>query len=89
MVVRRTGGLDVLHQLHNYLSLAKTVLPPSQYWTVAYGTKPGEVAQDAEGVQTLRRNAQSLAWLLKMIDATKGTVPLPPEEKKIGTNFIR
>lgn len=88
-VVRRTGGLDVVHQLHNYLSLAKVVLPPSQYWTVAYGAAPGEVAQDAEGLQTLRRNAQAMAWLLKIIDATRGTVPLPPDEQKISTNFIR
>ena len=29
--VRRTGGIDTLHQLKNYLDLAQTVTPPSQY----------------------------------------------------------
>ncbi len=58
-VVRRAGGVDVVHQLNNYLNLAETILPPSQYWTTAYGLEEGEVLQDGEGVQTLRRNARS------------------------------
>jgi multimeric flavodoxin WrbA len=88
-VVRRAGGVDVVHQLNNYLNLAQTVLPPSQYWTVAYGMAPGEALKDDEGIQTLRQNAQSMAWLLKSIDATKESVPAPINEERVMTNFIR
>ena len=49
-VVRRAGGVDVIHQLNNYLNLAQTVIPPSQYWTIAYGRDKGEVAGDGEGM---------------------------------------
>lgn len=46
-------------------------MPPSQYWTVAYGMKKGEVIQDEEGIQTLRKNASSMAWLLKQLTMEK------------------
>lgn len=88
-VVRRAGGVDVIHQLNNYLNLAQTVIPPSQYWTVAYGMEKGEVLQDGEGIQTLRKNARSMAWLLKVIDAGKEIIPVPAEGEHIMTNFIR
>ena len=88
-VVRRAGGVDVVHQLNNYLNLAQTVIPPSQYWTIAYGREKGEVEGDGEGMQTLVKNARSMAWLLKLIEAGKGTVPLPEDEKRVMTNFIR
>ncbi len=88
-VVRRAGGVDVVHQLNNYLQLAQTVMPPSQYWTIAYGRDKGEVLQDGEGMQTLRKNARAMAWVLKSIEAGKETVPLPEDEARVMTNFIR
>ena len=88
-VVRRAGGVDVVHQLNNYLNLAQTVIPPSQYWTIAYGMEGNEVLEDAEGMQTLRMNARSMAWLLKLIDAGKETLPPPEDEERVITNFIR
>jgi multimeric flavodoxin WrbA len=87
--VRRTGGIDTLHQLKNYLDLAQTVTPPSQYWTVVYGRAEGEMTQDGEGVQTIRKNARAMAWLIKVIEAGKKTIPLPQEEERVFTNFIR
>lgn len=88
-VVRRAGGVDVVHQLNNYLNLAQTVMSPSQYWTLAYGLEKGEVHQDEEGIQTLRKNARSMDWLLKTIDAGKEKIPVPVEEDHVMTNFIR
>ena len=88
-VVRRAGGVDVVHQLNNYLNLAQTVIPPSQYWTIAYGRNKGEVEGDGEGMQTLLKNARCMAWLLKLIDAGKDTIPLPENEPKVMTSFIR
>jgi multimeric flavodoxin WrbA len=91
-VVRRAGGVDVVHQLMNYFNLAETVTPPSQYWTVAYGMDYREVLRDYEGMQTLRKNARAMAWLIKVIAASKDAIPTPDaekREKRIFTNFIR
>lgn len=88
-VARRAGGVQVVHQLMNFFNLSETITPPSQYWTVAYGMMPGEVQQDGEGMQTLRKNARALAWLLKVIDATKESIPRPAEEERVFANFVR
>lgn len=88
-VVRRSGGVDVMNQLNNYFTLAETVSPPSQYWTVVYGRTKEEVIQDNEGMQTIRKNARAMAWLLKVIDFSKGNIPLPIEEERQIMNFIR
>ncbi len=45
--------------------------------------------QDEEGIQTIRKNARSMAWLLKIIDAGKENIPVPVEEDHVMTNFIR
>ena len=87
--VRRAGGVDVVHQLNNYLNLAEVIIPPSQYWMVGYGREKGEVLQDGEGVQTIRKNARSMAWLMKTVEAGKEKVPYPKEEQRVMTNFIR
>lgn len=88
-VVRRSGGVNVVHQLNDYLHLAETVLPPSQYWTTVYGMDKGEIHEDKEGVQTIRKNAAAMAWLLKTLAAGKTQVPYPEEEEREMMNFIR
>lgn len=85
-VARRTGGLNALQGLQNYLALAHTATPPSQYWTVAYGNEKGEVLQDAEGMQTLRDHAREMIFLLHAM--AKGG-EAPQREERIFTNFIR
>jgi hypothetical protein len=47
------------------------------------------VFTDSEGMQTLRKNARAMAWLIKVIDAAKGKIPLPPDEDRVFTNFVR
>ncbi len=65
-IARRAGTVDVVHQMNNYLQLAEMVIPPSQYWTVLYGAKSGEILRDEEGVQTVKKNARAMAWLIKV-----------------------
>jgi multimeric flavodoxin WrbA len=89
-IARRAGAVDTIHQLNNYLNLAEMIIPPSQYWTVAFGMAQGEISQDEEGLQTLRKNARAMAWLLKIIDTTRTTHPFPIDaERRARTNFIR
>jgi multimeric flavodoxin WrbA len=89
-VARRSGAVDTIHQLNNFLTLAEMVIAPSQYWPVVFGMEQGEIFQDAEGLQTLRKNARAMAWLLKIINATKSTIPFPLSiERRARTNFIR
>jgi multimeric flavodoxin WrbA len=89
VAVRRTGGSATLDCMYHYLTYAETVLATSNYWNVIHGRMPGEVFQDGEGMQTMHILGKNMAWLLKMKEATSGTIPPPIQERKVITNFIR
>lgn len=89
-VVRRSGGVEVYHQLLHYLQLSETVVAPSQYWGVCYGMTPGEVLRDEEGMQTARKLAGGMAWQLKQMQAgSSADKPSLLTKEKTFTNFIR
>ncbi|MDR2796238.1 MAG: flavodoxin family protein [Spirochaetaceae bacterium] len=87
--VRRTGGIGVFHQLCNYLTLAGVIITPTVYWNVIHGNSAVEAEQDAEGLYTLRTLGRNMAWLLKTLELGGKSIPLPQEEPRIFTNFIR
>ena len=52
--------------------------------------RPEDVAQDEEGLQTMRQLARNLLWLLQCIAAGDAAgVPRPETEARKFTNFIR
>ncbi|MCL2059555.1 MAG: flavodoxin family protein [Oscillospiraceae bacterium] len=86
---RRAGSTASLDRLYKYFSLSGMPIVSSQYWAMVHGNTPDEVRQDLEGMQIMRTLGNNMAWLLKCIDAARGTVPLPSREARVGTNFIR
>lgn len=84
---RRAGAVPTFNQLNNYINYAEMFMPSSNYWNVAYGTLPGDVAKDIEGQQIMRVLGRNMAWLLKAKAAS--AVPLPEFEKKTLFSFIR
>ena len=61
----------------------------SQYWNSIHGRTPGEAAEDAEGLQTMRILARNMTFLMKSIALGKEAYGLPEREPGIATNFIR
>lgn len=88
VAVRRSGGLPAFNQLNNFLCYAEMLIPTSNYWNVIHGFRPGEVTQDAEGVQIMRVLGKNMAYLMKLVENGKSTVEAPERESKILTNFI-
>ncbi len=89
VAVRRSGGLPTFDQLNNFLGYAEMLIPTSNYWNVIHGARPGEVAQDAEGVQIMRVLGKNMAYLMKLVENGKDAVAAPERESKAFTNFIR
>lgn len=87
--LRRSGGVPTFNQLNNYFALSQTIVTPSQYWCCVHGNTPEEVVQDLEGMQIMRTLGKNMAWLLHAVVAGKEKMPLPEQEVRIGTNFIR
>lgn len=88
-VVRRSGGMTTFDQLNNYFLISEMLVAPSFYWNVAHGRMPGEVLQDGEGLSTLQNMARTMAWLLRMKEATRDTIPEPEPAERQWTHFIR
>ena len=86
---RRAGSTAALDRLNKYYYLAHMPIVTSQYWNMVHGNTPDEVRRDLEGLQIMRTLGHNMAWLLKCIAAGRGSVPFPPQEARVGTNFIR
>lgn len=86
---RRGGASAAFDRLNKYFTISSMPVVSSQYWNSTHGFTPEDVRQDLEGMQTMRALGRNMAWLLKCIEAAKGTVPYPEEELRIMTNFIR
>lgn len=89
VVARRAGAVNAIDELAHYINYAQMIIPGSLYWPLVYGNKPGEVAQDPEGVQTVQVLAQSMAYVMKAMEAGKSQIPLPELPRKAYTNFVR
>lgn len=53
-----------------------------------HGTTPGEVLQDAEGVQIMQVLGKNMAYMMKLIENGKGKLEAPEKERKVFANFI-
>lgn len=62
-VARRAGQNFTYAQMAFWFTINDMILPGSTYWNIAIGRKPGEVNEDEEGLKTVDRFAENLAWL--------------------------
>lgn len=86
---RRAGTTASLDDLNKYFGITQMPTVGSSYWNMVHGNRPGEVLQDAEGLQTMRNIAHNMAWLLKCIQAGREQGIVPQAESGSWTNFIR
>ncbi len=89
-VARRGGSSASYDCLNKYFGITDMPVAGSTYWNIAYGRNPGEVKEDAEGMQTMRNLAKNMAWMIKCFDmGRKNGIELPNTTTDIKTNFIR
>jgi multimeric flavodoxin WrbA len=90
VVAARRGGLSsTFDQLNKYFTISGMPVASGQYWNSIHGAKPGQAAEDAEGLQSMRTLANNMSFLIKSIDLGKQQFGLPEREKHVYTNFVR
>lgn len=89
VICRRGGASASFDVLNKYFSITGMAIAGSQYWNMAYGLKPGDATQDAEGLQTMRTLARNMTFLMKSIALGKEQFGLPEKEEWTPTHFIR
>lgn len=87
---RRAGTTPAIDQINKYFQINKMPVVSSTYWPMVHGQNAEQVAQDEEGLQTMRMLGKNMAWMLRCIDKDMADGGGHPEmERKIATNFIR
>lgn len=69
VVARRAGQNFTYAQMNYWFMINDMFVAGSTYWTIAFGAKKGQALEDTEGVDTVTRFAENLAWLAKKIVA--------------------
>ncbi len=88
-IARRGGCSSTFDELNKFFTISGMPVASSQYWNSVHGGAPGQAAEDAEGLQTMRTLARNMAFLMKSIALGKERFGLPEKERKQFTNFIR
>lgn len=89
VVARRGGCSATFDEVNKYFTISGMPVASSQYWNSVHGLMPGEAAQDAEGLQTVRTLARNMTFLMKSIALGKEKYGLPKKEEWVATHFIR
>lgn len=89
VVARRGGCSATFDELNKYFTISQMPVASSHYWNSVHGGAPGEAAQDAEGIATVRNLARNMTFLMKSIALGKETLGLPELEPLVRTNYIR
>jgi multimeric flavodoxin WrbA len=69
VAARRAGSIPALNSINLFLLYNQMIVPGSSYWNMGVGMNPGDVANDAEGLQTMKDLGTNMAWLMKKLKA--------------------
>ena len=90
VVAARRGGLSAtFDELNKFFAISGMPIASSQYWNSVHGAAPGEAAQDAEGLQTMRTLARNMIFLMRGVALARERYGLPEKEAPQRTNFVR
>lgn len=68
VALRRAGEIHALNSMNNFFLINQMIVPGSTYWNIGFGREPGDVLNDTEGIQTMKKLGENMAWLLQRIN---------------------
>jgi len=67
IAVRRAGAIHALDTVNHFFLIGEMIVVGSSYWNIGIGREPGDVENDEEGMKTMRRLGENMAWLLERL----------------------
>ena len=67
-VARRGGVTSSIQEMMMFFLSNDMIVPGSTYWNIVFGQKPGEALSDEEGIRTIRRFGENVAFLVKKVN---------------------
>ncbi len=68
VAVRRAGSVHVFGTINNFFLINQMIIPGSIYWNMGIGLDKGDVEKDEEGIATMKKLGENMAWLLKKVN---------------------
>lgn len=65
--VRRGGAIHVFDTINHFFLAEEMIVAGSSYWNMNIGRNIGDIEDDEEGMTTMQRLGENIAWLLKKI----------------------
>jgi multimeric flavodoxin WrbA len=69
VAVRRGGAIHAFNSLNHFFTIGQMLIVGSSYWNIGIGREPGAVSSDEEGIKTMQRLGQNMAWVMKKLAA--------------------
>lgn len=67
-VARRGGLTSSIQEMMMFYLYNDMIVPGSTYWNIVFGQKPGDALKDAEGINTVKRFSENVAFLVNKIN---------------------
>lgn len=64
VAVRRAGSTHAFDTLNHFFLIGEMIVVGSCYWNMAIGRGKGEVANDEEGMKTMKLLGENMAWAM-------------------------
>lgn len=65
--VRRAGGIHVIDGIQHFFTINEMYIASSSYWNMSLARDPGDYEKDEEGVRTMRKLGENMAFILKKL----------------------
>ncbi len=69
IAVRRAGAIHAFNSINNFFTISEMIVVGSSYWNIGMGRQIGDVNNDEEGLKTMSKLGENMAWLLKKTGA--------------------
>ncbi|MFK4785141.1 flavodoxin family protein [Fusobacterium sp. MFO224] len=66
-IARRGGHTSTLQEMLMFYLYNDMIVPGSTYWNMVFGRMPGEAVKDEEGMNTVKRFSENVAFLVKKL----------------------
>ncbi|SHF13634.1 flavodoxin family protein [Clostridium fallax] len=64
-VARRGGQTSTIQEMLMFYFINDMIVPGSTYWNIVFGKEPGDALKDEEGIKTVKRFSENVAYLIK------------------------
>lgn len=67
VAVRRGGAIHAFDSINHFFLIGEMFVVGSSYWNIGVGGPKGAVAEDDEGMSTMKTLGENMAWLLERL----------------------